>query len=39
MPDPTRIPTVLDELRLTWEGQPELSLATLFGVLSNRGVG
>jgi len=39
MPDPTRIPTVLDELRLTWEGQPELSLATLLGVLSNRGVG
>nr|VDG62303.1 Uncharacterised protein [Streptococcus thermophilus] len=39
MSDPTRIPRVLDELRLTWEGQPDLSLATLFGVLAHRSVG
>ncbi|WP_018297790.1 hypothetical protein [Corynebacterium lubricantis] len=39
MEDPTRIPRVLEQLRRTWEGQPELPLATLFGVLANRGVG
>lgn len=38
-PDPTRIPRILDELRQTWEGQPDLPLATLFGVLANQGVG
>lgn len=37
--DPTRIPRVIEELRLTWEGQPDLPLATFFGVLANRGVG
>ena len=39
MTDPTRIPDVLDALRRTWEGQPELPLSTLFGMLENRGVG
>lgn len=39
MKDPTRIPAVLEELRTTWEGQPNLGLATLFGVLQNRGIG
>lgn len=37
--DPTRIPRVLDQLRETWEGQPDLPLATLFGILANRGAG
>ncbi|MFP7364853.1 hypothetical protein SFC07_03610 [Corynebacterium callunae] len=37
--DPARIPAVLAELQETWEGQPELSLATLFGILANNGVG
>lgn len=37
--DPTRIPDVLEALRRTWEGQPDLSLATLFGMLNNRGIG
>ena len=35
--DPTRIPTLLDALRDTWEGQPDLSLSALIGVLQNRG--
>ncbi len=39
MTDPTRIPGVLDALRRTWEGQPELPLSTLFGMLENRGIG
>lgn len=39
MKDPTRIPRVLEALREVWEGQPDLELATLFSVLSNRGVG
>lgn len=39
MKDPTRIPDVVDALRRTWEGQPDLSLAALWGVLANRGVG
>lgn len=39
MKDPTRIPRILEELRATWEGQPDLELATLFGVLQNRGIG
>ncbi|AGF71499.1 hypothetical protein [Corynebacterium halotolerans] len=39
MMDPTRLPGVLDALRRTWEGQPDLPLATLFGMLNNRGIG
>ncbi|WP_206436356.1 hypothetical protein [Corynebacterium hylobatis] len=39
MQDPMRIPGVLDAVRRVWEGQPELSLPTLFGVLANRGIG
>ena len=39
MHDPTRIPRVIDQLRRTWEGQPDLPLATLFGILANRGAG
>jgi hypothetical protein len=39
MKDPTRIPRVLDELRDTWEGQPDLTLATLFGILDTNGIG
>lgn len=34
-----RIPGVLDAVRRAWEGQPDLSLPTIFGVLANRGVG
>lgn len=37
--DPARIPAVIAELQQTWEGQPELSLSTLFGILANKGVG
>lgn len=33
------MPGVLDAVRRVWEGQPELSLPTLFGILANRGVG
>lgn len=39
MQDPLRIPGVLDAVRRVWEGQPELSLPTLFGILANRGIG
>lgn len=39
MIDPTRIPGVLDAVRRAWEGQPDLSLPTLFGVLANEGIG
>ncbi|MGD7002662.1 hypothetical protein [Corynebacterium halotolerans] len=39
MKDPARIPAVLDQLRSTWEAQPDLELATLFGMLANRGIG
>ena len=39
MIDPTRIPGVLEAVRRAWEGQPDLSLPTLFGVLANRGIG
>ncbi len=39
MKDPTRIPSVIEELRNAWEGQPDLSLATLFGILQNKGIG
>ena len=37
--DPTRIPRVLERLREAWEGQPDLPLATLFGILANQGAG
>ena len=37
--DPTRIPRVLERLREAWEGQPDLPLATLFGILANNGAG
>ncbi|RNE48907.1 hypothetical protein [Corynebacterium alimapuense] len=37
--DPTRIPAVLEALGRAWEGQSDLSLATFFGILANRGVG
>ncbi|WP_293772912.1 hypothetical protein [uncultured Corynebacterium sp.] len=39
MHDPTRIDRVLAALRDAWEGQPDLSLPTLFGVASNHGAG
>lgn len=39
MKDPGRIPLVLAELQRTWEGQPDLSLPTLFGILDNHGIG
>ncbi|GAB3592334.1 hypothetical protein CFAEC_02105 [Corynebacterium faecale] len=39
MKDPTRIAPVLEQLRTTWEGQPDLSLPTLFGILGNQGIG
>ncbi|WP_027019801.1 hypothetical protein [Corynebacterium sputi] len=39
MNDPTRIAPVLDELRATWEAQPDLSLSTLFAMLETRGIG
>lgn len=39
MKDPGRIPLVLAELQRAWEGQPDLSLATLFGILDNHGIG
>lgn len=39
MKDPTRIPAVLDAVRRAWEGQPDLPLATMFGMLNNRGIG
>ncbi|AKK07852.1 hypothetical protein HCH15_11380 [Corynebacterium testudinoris] len=39
MQDPSRIPAVLDALRRTWEGQPDLSLPTLFARLANDGIG
>lgn len=38
-PDPTRIPRVIAALQRAWEGQPELSLPALMGVLTNRGIG
>lgn len=38
MTDPTRIPVVLDALREVWEGQPDLDLATLWGIIENHGV-
>lgn len=39
MRDPSRIPHVIAQLERTWEAQPDLSLATLFGILANRGIG
>ena len=39
MHDPTRIPSIVRALERTWEGQPDLSLAQLMGVLQNRGLG
>lgn len=39
MHDPTRIDPTLDALRRAWEGQPDLSLPTLFGILAGQGVG
>lgn len=39
MKDPTRIPRILDSLRQVWEGQPDLELAALWGVIANRGAG
>ena len=39
MHDPLRIPGVLDAVRRVWEGQPDLTLPTLFAMLANRGVG
>ena len=38
MHDPTRIPSIVRALERTWEGQPDLSLAQLMGVLQNRGL-
>lgn len=39
MQDPTRIDSTLAAVRAAWEGQPELSLPTLFAMLSTRGIG
>ncbi|MBK4146290.1 hypothetical protein [Corynebacterium macginleyi] len=39
MEDPTRIDPTLAALRRAWEGQPEMSLPTLFASLANRGIG
>lgn len=37
--DPSRIPAILKEVQETWEGQPDLSLTALFGILQNQGIG
>ena len=37
--DPTRIDRTLGALRSAWEGQPDLSLGTLFGMLAAEGYG
>ena len=39
MKDPTRIPVIVDALQRVWEGQPDLSLAEIWGMLETRGVG
>lgn len=39
MEDPTRIDPTLAALRKAWEGQPDLSLPTLFALLASRGIG
>ncbi|MEX3504194.1 hypothetical protein [Corynebacterium sp. LK2510] len=36
--DPTRIPRVIAALERAWEGQPDLPLTTLMGILANRGI-
>ena len=37
--DPTRIDRTLAALRVAWEGQPDLPLGTLFGMLAAEGYG
>ncbi|MCL8494528.1 hypothetical protein M5J06_10365 [Corynebacterium sp. B5-R-101] len=37
--DPTRIDRTLAALRAAWEGQPDLPLGTLFGMLAAEGYG
>ncbi|MDN6236461.1 hypothetical protein ACTXN7_09250 [Corynebacterium flavescens] len=39
MRDPREVDSTLRALRETWEGRPELSLATLFAMLQNQGIG
>lgn len=39
MKDPARIPRVIEQLQRAWESQPDLSFATLFGMLETHGVG
>ncbi|QPK83521.1 hypothetical protein G7Y29_01535 [Corynebacterium qintianiae] len=39
MKDPTRIPHMIDALRRAWEGQPDITLPELLGVVANRGIG
>lgn len=39
MQDPTRIAPTLEALRRAWEGEPDLSLPTLFAMLANEGLG
>ncbi|WP_165241119.1 hypothetical protein [Corynebacterium lizhenjunii] len=39
LPDPTRIEPTLAAVQRAWEGQPELSLPTLFAQLANEGIG
>ena len=39
MQDPLHVDKTLQALRDAWEGQPELSLPTLFAMLQNQGIG
>ena len=39
MHDPTRIPRLTQAVQRAWEGQPDLTLAQLIGVLQNSGLG
>ena len=39
MHDPTRIPRLTEALQRAWEGQPDLTLAQLIGILENSGLG
>lgn len=39
MHDPTRIPRLTQAFQRAWEGQPDLTLAQLIGVLENSGLG
>lgn len=39
MHDPTRISRLTDALQRAWEGQPDLTLAQLIGILTNSGLG